>query len=144
MGMERAKLRNRTISNVDVSAHRKRWFHTIRKAKRLSLESFLQEGKEEDIWKAISGKQAQLPMPQLVSTTGQVANNEEEKTNLLTGISFPDDRSQTIIPTLPPINIDQDPLELWTTEDTARILGTRSIWCAQGADGLTYSAYGSN
>jgi hypothetical protein len=77
-------------------------------------------------------------MPQLVSTTGEIADKEKEKADLLTGISFPDDRSQTISPTLPAINIDQDPLELWTTEDTARFLGTRSIQSAPGADGFTY------
>jgi hypothetical protein len=83
MAQERTKLRNRTISNTDFRARRKEWFHTIRKAKRSSWESFLQEGKEEDIWKAISGKQSQLPMPQLVSTSGQVANTEEQKAELL-------------------------------------------------------------
>jgi hypothetical protein len=62
MARERAKLRNRTISSSDFRSRRKEWFHTIRKAKRSSWESFLQEGKEEDIWKAISGKQSQLPM----------------------------------------------------------------------------------
>jgi hypothetical protein len=55
MAQERTKLRNRTISNMDFPARRKEWFHTIRKAKRSSWEFFCQEGKEEDIWKAISG-----------------------------------------------------------------------------------------
>jgi hypothetical protein len=93
MGKERAKLRNRMTSNANFSSHRKKWFHTIRKAKRSSWESFLQEGKEEDIWKAISGKQVQLLILQLVLTTAQAANNEEEKADLLTSISFHDDRS---------------------------------------------------
>jgi hypothetical protein len=137
-GKERAKLRNRTISNAEFSLHRKKWFHTMRNSKRSSWESFLQEGKEEDIWKAISGKQVQLPMQQLASTTGQVANNEEEKADLLTSISFPNNLSQTTCPTLPAADMDQDPLNLWMTVDTARFLGTRGTRSAPGADGLTY------
>jgi hypothetical protein len=115
MGKARAKLRSRTISNADFSTQRKKWFHTVRKAKRSSWKTFLQEGKEEDIWKAISGKQVQLPMPQLVSTMGQTANNEEEKADMFINISFPTDRSQPTSPALPTAISDQDPLELWTT-----------------------------
>jgi ribonuclease HI len=136
MARERAKLRNRTISSSDFRSRRKEWFHTIRKAKRSSWESFLQEGKEEDIWKAISGKQSQLPMPQLVSTSGQPANTEEEKAELLTSISFPEDCAREDSPIIPPAG--EPKLTLWTKEDTARFLGTRSTRSAPGVDGLTY------
>jgi hypothetical protein len=101
MAQERTKLRNRTISNTEFRACRKDWFKTIRKAKRSSWESFLQEGKEDDIWKAISGKQSQLPMPQLVSASGQVADTENQKAELLTSISFPEDRAREDCPTIP-------------------------------------------
>jgi hypothetical protein len=136
MAQERTKLRNRTISNTDFRARRKEWFHTIRKAKRSSWESFLQEGKEEDIWKAISGKQSQLPMPQLVSASGQVADTENQKAELLTSISFPEDRAREDCPIIP--DAEGEKLALWTKEDTSRFLGTRSTRSAPGADGLTY------
>jgi hypothetical protein len=76
-------------------------------------------------------------MPQLVSATGQHANNEEEKAELLTGISFPDDRSYEAGPTLPS-DPPEDRLDLWKTEDTARFLSSRSAGSAPGTDGLTY------
>jgi hypothetical protein len=124
MAQERTKLRNRTIPNTDFCAHRKEWSHTIRKAKCSSWESFLQEGNEEDIWKAISGKQSQLSMPQLVSASGQIADTEEQKADLLTSISFPEDRAREDYPTIP--DVGDGNLDLWTREDTSRFLGTRS------------------
>jgi hypothetical protein len=45
MGKARASLRNRQISAQEFKNAQKTWFHTIRKAKRTSWTTFLQEGK---------------------------------------------------------------------------------------------------
>jgi hypothetical protein len=75
-------------------------------------------------------------MPQLVSASGQVADTENQKAELLTSISFPEDRAREDCPIIP--GAEGEKLVLWTKEDTSRFLGTRSIRSAPGADGLTY------
>ena len=50
------KRRGGELSQEGWKEERRRWFRTVRKAKCECWESFLQEGKEEDIWKAIGEK----------------------------------------------------------------------------------------
>ena len=68
---------------------RRALFRTARKAKRACWEKFLQTGREEDIWKAISGKQAYTPsLPGDTLTTTAAG-----KADLLAATSFPMDRT---------------------------------------------------
>jgi hypothetical protein len=68
---------------------RKKCFRTVRRAKRKCLESFLQEGKEEGIWRAMASKMPPAPMQSLVTTRRQPANTVQKKADLLAEISFP-------------------------------------------------------
>ena len=61
--MTHVVLRNQRISTQEFEGARRAWFRTARKAKRACWEELLQTGKEEDTWKAISGKQAHAPFP---------------------------------------------------------------------------------
>jgi ribonuclease HI len=135
MGKARADLRNRKISAQQFKVAQKPWFRTIRKAKRTSWTTFLQEGKEEDIWKAISGKLAPMPMPALRTSTGQIVTAPQDKAALLALTSFPEDQNTTKIPTIPP---DPTPLTLWQQQDVSRFLGARNQRSAPGPDGFTY------
>jgi hypothetical protein len=102
MGKARASLRNRQISAQQFKGAQKTWFRTIRKAKRTSWATFLQEGKEEDIWKAISGKLAPMPMNALRKPDGGMATSPAEKAMLLAATSFPEDQNILPIPPIPP------------------------------------------
>jgi hypothetical protein len=62
MGKARADLRNNRSSPAAFKGARKKWFRTVRKAKRTCWETFLQEGKEEDIWRAVTTKQPPAPV----------------------------------------------------------------------------------
>jgi hypothetical protein len=135
MGKARADLRNRRISPQHFKVIQKNWFRTVRKAKRISWTTFLQEGKEEDIWRAISGKLAPMPMNALRTPEGQTVTSPTEKAKLLAATSFPEDENQSLIPPIPP---DPSPLSLWHSEDISRFLGSRNQRSAPGPDGLTY------
>jgi hypothetical protein len=135
MGKARASLRNRQISAREFKSAQKTWFRTIRKAKRTSWTTFLQEGKEDDIWKVISGKLAPMPMNALRKPHGGMATSPAEKAILLAATSFPED--QNILP-IPPIPPDPSPLFLWTPSDVSSFLGSRNQGSAPGPDGFTY------
>jgi hypothetical protein len=135
MGKARADLRNRRISAEKFKAAQKTWFRTIRKAKRTSWTTFLQEGKEEDIWKAISGKLAPIPMPALRTPGGQMVTSPHGKAELLAATSFPEDQNTAELPDIPP---DPAPIALWRPRDVSRFLGSRNQRSAPGPDGLTY------
>jgi hypothetical protein len=49
MGRERANFCNHLISPREFKGARKKWFRTVRRAKRECWETFLQDGKEKDI-----------------------------------------------------------------------------------------------
>jgi hypothetical protein len=136
MGRARADLRNNRSSTTTFKAARKKWFRTVRKAKRICWETFLQEGKEEDIWRAVASKQPPAPMPTIISTLGLVANSPGEKADVLAATSFPTPDAEE-----PPVTLPEDTLPMktiWTTEDTARFLGTRSQRSAPGPDNFSY------
>jgi hypothetical protein len=128
-------LTNRQISAREFKSAQKTWFRTIRKAKRTSWTTFLQEGKEEDIWKVIAGKLAPMPMNALRKSDGGMATFPAEKATLLAATSFPE--NQNILP-IPPIPPDPSPMLLWTSSDVPKFLRSRNQRSAPGPDGFTY------
>jgi hypothetical protein len=98
----------------------------------------LPEGKEEDIWRAMASKQPSAPMQSLVSPLGRTANTAQEKAEMLAEISSPEDIRNDAPVDLP---TDTSPMKaIWTSEDTARFLGTRSQRSApaRGSDNFSY------
>jgi hypothetical protein len=136
MGRARADLRNNRSSTTAFKGARKKWCPTVRKAKRTCWETFLQEG------------QRRRHLARCCKQT-TACSNAHHHIDAWTGGQLSGGKSRragsNFLPHTRRRGAPRDPTRgylpmktIWTTEDTARFLGTRSQRSAPGPDNFSY------